>query len=69
LDAARNPVGPSVLKLETHSPFSSLPPETIDANVPRDFSTPADNEVRVPAPGRPAVELPPVSLIQQDRTS
>jgi hypothetical protein len=66
LDAQNHPVDPGVLKLQTPSPFSSLPPITIEESArldaqQRNFSTPAGNEVTVPAPAQPIVESPPLS--------
>ncbi|MGE5820098.1 MAG: hypothetical protein ACM37Z_18890 [Deltaproteobacteria bacterium] len=66
LDAQNNPVDPGVLKLQTPSPFSSLPPITIEESArldaqQRNFITPAGNEVTVPTPAQPIVESPPLS--------
>jgi hypothetical protein len=65
LDAQNNPVDPGVLKLQTPSPFSSLPPITIEESArldtqQRNFITPAGNAVTVPAPPQPIVESPPL---------
>ena len=66
LDAQNNPVDPGVLKLQTSSPFSSLPPVTIEESArldaqQRNFITPAGNQVTVPGPAQPIVESPPLS--------
>lgn len=65
IDAQNNPVDPGVLKLQTPSPFSSLPPITIEESArldaqQRNFITPAGNEVTVPTPAQPIVESPPL---------
>jgi hypothetical protein len=74
LDARNNPVDPGVVKLQTSSPFSSLPPVIIEQNArlpgeaqQRDFSTPAGNDVVAPAPGRPTVESRPLSYTDSQR--
>lgn len=73
LDARNNPVDPGVVKLQTSSPFSSLPPVAIEQNARpveaqrRDFSTPAGNEVVAPAPARPIVESPPLSYTDRQK--
>ena len=74
LDAQTNPVDPGVLKLQTSSPFSSLPPVTIEDSLrrpaeaqQRDFSTPAANEIFAPAPARPVVESAPPSYTDRQR--
>lgn len=73
LDARNNPVDPGVVKLQTSSPFSSLPPVAIEQNArpveaqQRDFSTPAGNEVVAPAPARPIVESPPLSYTDRQK--
>jgi len=74
LDAQNNPVDPGVLKLQTPSPFSSLPPITIEETArrpqesqQRDFSTPAGNEVTVPTPAQPIVDSPPLSYTDRQK--
>ena len=73
LDAQNNPVDPGVIKLQTPSPFSSLPPVTIEQSsrlplgAQRDFSTPAGNDVIAPAPARPIVESPPLSYTDRQK--
>jgi hypothetical protein len=74
LDAQANPVDPGVLKLQTPSPFSSLPPVTIEESArrplqsqQRDFSTPAANDVTVAAPPQPMVEGAPLNYTDRQR--
>jgi hypothetical protein len=74
LDAQNNPVDPGVLKLQTPSPFSSLPPVTIEERArrplqaqQRDFSTPAGNEIIAPAPAQPIVESAPPSYTDRQK--
>ena len=74
LDAQANPVDPGVLKLQTPSPFSSLPPVTIEESArrplqsqQRDFSTPAANDVAVPAPAQPTVEGSPLNYTDRQK--
>ena len=74
LDAQASPVDPGVLKLLTPSPFSSLPPVTIEDSLrrpleaqQRDFSTSAGNEVFAPAPGQPTIESAPPSYTDRQK--
>jgi hypothetical protein len=74
LDSQSNPVDPGVLKLLTPSPFSSLPPNTIESSLQqpteaqqRDFSTPAGNEVRVTVPAQPTVESSPPAYTNRQK--
>ncbi len=74
LDAQGSPVDPGVLKLLTPSPFSSLPPVTIEDSLRRpleaqrrDFSTPAGNEGFAPASGQPTIESLPPSYTDREK--